>query len=382
MVRRRMSVLVIGAVCGLIAAGVARADVVERRGAAPQIIGKVQLLDDNGIRIRPETGSVIVVPWDRVRAVHADSAAPRLEAWMLMAQDLWRARSRVQRQDYALAEPLLARHFEISRGQTHETALVVAEGLLRCRIARGAHAAAVIPALEATRLRDAGVTTSVFETLPPVIDDQTGLCTALAPAWGVERTADRMRRDLAGYDAQGDRVVEAMATLYAQAAAWQIGVDAEPGAGDDDDVTAIEHPGVDLLRELVACAAPDPDERAAARTRLYEAAPARPRWAQAWTHLAGGASLLRESGRGRGQRGMVELVRVAVVYGREQPYLAALALRWVADASRAAADNVTADVMEAELARRFSTHPVRVTDHPLSYPRRESGASLRTEDPT
>jgi hypothetical protein len=369
----------------LLLARTGRADVVERRGAVPEILGDVQMIDENGVRIRPDTGSMIVVPWDRVRDVRTDRPAPRLEAWMLMAEDLWRARSRVQRQDYALAEPLFARHFELSRGQTHETALVVAEGLLRCRLARGAHAAAVIPALEVARLREAGVTTDVFDTLPPVMDDTTRLCTALAPAWGIERTADRMRRDLATYDAQGDRVVAALAALYARAAAWQLGADpdAQPDEKPDehDNEILIEHPGVALLRSVVACAAPDADVREAARRNLSETAAERPRWAQAWFLLGSGASLLRESGRGRQQRGMVELVRVAVVHGREQPYLAALALRWVGDASAATSDFTTAQIMEAELARRFATHPVRVTDHPLSYPRGDETVPP-SEDPT
>jgi hypothetical protein len=342
----------------LIAADV-QADVVERRGAASPLTGRVTLTDDNGVHVRSEFGAAHFVPWDRVRAIDTELPIPQYELRMSTAEDLWRARSRVERGDALLAQSLFERLFETYRGETHETALVVAEGLLRCRLARGENAAAVIPALEAARIRRAGVTTDSYAALPPVIDDELSLCPQLAPAWIESRALSRLERDLAEYDAQEDAVIGALARLYLRAVRRHLGTPEPEDEPVDLPRGVHNEPGVELVADLVACASADSDARAGARARIERRRETLPAWAEAWTRYAVGASLLEEDGVGRRQRGIVELLHVPVRFARRMPYLAGLALSLAAQASAADGDDDAAEVLRAELARRFPNHPVR-----------------------
>ncbi len=106
----------------------ASADLVERRGSEPPVQGEITIVDDAGVTVRSDLGASHFVPWDRVRRIDAEHRDPVPIRRMETAVRLWRARSRVERHDTTLAEPLLERLFEFYRGQTHETALVVAEG--------------------------------------------------------------------------------------------------------------------------------------------------------------------------------------------------------------------------------------------------------------
>lgn len=294
----------------------ATAAVVERRGTDPALEGDVTI-GDAGITVLSDTGAMHVVPWDRVRSVEPEPAAPDFADRMDKATSLWRARSRVERHDTTLAEPLLERCFEEYRGQTHETALVVAEGLLRCRLARGDHILAVIPALEMIRLRRAGETTESYSTLGPVFDEEYALCPLLAPAWAPRPRLEALAGDLDAYDAGDDRVVAAMAAFYRQAALRTL------GSATDAVASFPEHPGVRMLALVT-----NPD----AVDAMQRAIPTLPPWAEAWTRYAVGVALLQSSDLDTRQRGAVSLVHVPARFGRSQPYLAALAVATVADA--------------------------------------------------
>jgi hypothetical protein len=367
----RWSLRLVAAIVAVVPAAGARGDVVERRGTAPPVLGQVVGVDDAGVSVRQD-GRLELVPWDRVRAVAAARPDPTIDRRLAVATELWRGRSRVERGDTALAEPLFERLFEQYRGQTHETALVVAEGLLRCRIARGANALAVVPALETARLRRAGVTTISFAGLPDALDADTALSPHLAPAWASSRALGKLERTLTSYDARGDEVVEALARGYLRAVRQHLSGTAPSGAADPDG--GPDHPGVRLLERLVSCQVADGREREAARRRLEaDLAEDGDGWWRGWAHFALGASLLRESGVGRRQRGMVHLVHLPARYEPRLPYLTGLALAWLAEASRVSGDEEVADAMQAELDRRLPAHPVRGLDHPVRIPTSEDG---------
>ncbi|MHC4710421.1 MAG: PH domain-containing protein, partial [Planctomycetota bacterium] len=95
----------------MLLAAAAVADVVERRGSAPAIEGEVTAIDDAGVTVRSPLGAVHFVAWDRVRRVETDPEGSALARHMETAVALWRARSRVERNDTTLAEPLLERLF-------------------------------------------------------------------------------------------------------------------------------------------------------------------------------------------------------------------------------------------------------------------------------
>ena len=271
---------------------------------------------------------------------------------MKVAQDLWRARSRVERHDTTLAEPVLERLFEHYKGRTHETALVVAEGLVRCRVARADHVLAVIPALEVARLRRDGVTTVAYSTLPDHIDTTYALSMAVAPVWLVSPGLDSLAHDLENFDAQGDEVVAALAEAYRLAVLRVLGRTGEPAG------TLPDHPGVTLLQRLNECGSSSADARNAAREQLRRAIPSMPAWAQAWARYRIGVSLLGEKGIGRRHQGEVSLIYLPASFGRTHPFLAGLALALVARAMERDGNAAAAATLREELQRTYPNHPL------------------------
>ena len=346
----------------VLATGAGAADEVGRRGAESTLVGTVSVIDDAGVTINATVGTGIVtdhfVPWDRVRTVVTERAWPGLAARLEVAEDLWRARSRLQRGDHALAEPLFERLFERHRGQTHATAHLVAEGLVRCRIARGAHELAMIPALEVIRLERAGMKTERYPR-PPAVDDAYQLCPALAPAWVTGRAVGRLERDLKAFDAGGDPVVRDLVALYAWAAAGQATPDGSDGTAAAEALADAAHPGVRLLARIVTCGDPDPRRRASARARLEQDLPSLPPWAEGWARFALGSSLAREPDIRSRRRGIVSLLHLPARLRGPLPYLTALALARASVPSRSQGDDAAAAVLRDELDRSFPDHPVR-----------------------
>ncbi len=347
----RSGLLAVGCV---VTATFAYADVVERRGAEPAVDGSVTQIDDAGVVVRSALGAVHFIPWDRVRSVQTDRTDPTLAARLEAAVDLWRARSRVERHDTSLAEPVLERLFEQYQGRTHETALVVAEGLLRCRVARADQVLAVIPALEVARLRRAAVTTEAYATLDPDFDTRYALCSVVAPVWLPSPRLESLAHDLEAYDAQGDEVVRALAEAYRVAVLRTLGTLPEPGPA----TASIDHPGIDLMRRLNACRSDNADARNAAREQLRREIPKMPAWAEAWTRYQIGVSLLSESGIGRRNKGAVSLIHLPARFNRTHPYLAGLALAEVAVALDQAGDAAAAGRLRSELNRIYPNHPL------------------------
>jgi len=313
-------------------------------------------MDDDGVLIRSPSGAEQSITWDRVRDVQTGRADPALEKYRTLAMNLWRARSRLERGDSALAEPLFERLFADYRGDSGETALIVAEGLLRCRLARGANEAAVVPMLEVARLRHKGVTTIAYGALPPVLDQDTLLCPRLPPAWISTAGLARVDDDLRSFDSGGDPVIGAMAGAYRAAVRQRLGASVELPAP-----LAQEHPGATLLRMMLEAQASSADRRAAARSALAKRLPNLPSWAQAWAHFASGMSLLADDQPARQQSGLVELAHVPASYEREQPYLAALALAVMADALERQGDAQAAATLRGEVSRILPDQRVTVS---------------------
>jgi hypothetical protein len=347
--------MTLAALLAAVAGSAAGADAVERRGGEPPVTGRLQTVDDAGVRISSDVGAEVLVPWDRVRRIVADQPDHDIARYLEVADDLWRARSRIERHDTTLAEPLLERLFETYRGRTHETALVVSEGLLRCRLARGEQVLAVIPALETARLRRAGVQTASYAMLPSVLDESTGLCPAVPPFWATTRGLDRLSRELERYEAKGDAVVAGLARLYRAAALRQLRPADAPAVGESYG----DEPGVAFLFAVVECSAPDADARDEARQRLERGIDRLDPWAQAWVHFALGDSLLRESGVGRQQRGLVHLAHLPARLSGHGTFLSALALARLAAAADAAGDRAAAESLRMELRNRYPRSHLR-----------------------
>jgi hypothetical protein len=327
-------------------------DLIERRGSEPAIRGEVVEVDDSGVTLRSPLGARHVIPWDRIRLVEAPKFAPAVEQRRQIAADLWRARSRIERHDTALAEPLLERLFERYRGQSHQTALVVAEGLLRCRLARGEHALSVVPALEAARIRRAGVTTDSYSMLARVLDEATSLSPLVPPVFGESPHLPRLLHELETYNAQGDAVLTALAMQYRRGVAVAAGVK----MGSDPFFTPPDHPGVELMMALLDCRNANQASRRAAIERLSRQLDKLPTWAEPWARFHIGLGMLDEPQREQRQQGLVSLLHLPARFASTQPYLAALALAEAAAALERDGDADAAATLRAQLAQAHPDH--------------------------
>jgi len=71
-----------------------------------------------GLEIRTGAGADeqrSVLPWDFVRAVEGQTGTAGLGEYLDLGEDLWRARIRIERGDFALAKPMLAKHWQTGR---------------------------------------------------------------------------------------------------------------------------------------------------------------------------------------------------------------------------------------------------------------------------
>jgi hypothetical protein len=334
------------------------ADVVHRRAGMPSVEGRISKFDDAGVTVERGLPQPEFIRWDFVRDIQIDRAEPGLAPYREIAANLWRARTRLERLDAALAEPIFERLFQRYRGQSHETALIVAEGLLRCRLMRGGNDAAVIPALETIRIRRAIKSAGhAFAGLPAIFDEQTSLCIELPPVWVMSTGLAPLERELSTYNAGTDTTVAALANLYLKALRHQI------GARQDENQRALaaDHPGVTYLAAVVDLHHPDPQMRAASREFMLRDVNAAPPWQAAWARYFAGDSLLAEADTALHDAGMVNLAYLPARYGEAQPYLTGLALARLAEQCDSAGESAAAKSLRNELLVRFPHHPALAT---------------------
>lgn len=358
---------------------------VERRGGLPELAGTLRSMDERGVLLDSLRLGERLVTWDRIRRLHGVSD-PRMDGWLEDGTRVWRARIRISRGDPLSAEPLLEPLFDRFVGRTDELALVVAEGLLRCRIARGANDLAVVPMLETIRLRDAGVSSTAYASLPPVLQDVWSLVPAVPPAWhaGADRaglatrlheTLRRLEQTLAAEGA-APTPRTAAARRAASIASWYLAaVRAEEGSPlRPPTIAAGDDPGLRLLAEVLTGRPPEaadvaggdpeaaPDPRA-----ILEAAtpgPTEPAWIGDWRdYFEGRRGLLADESAER-EAGLLRLLRPAALRPSEHPYLAGIGLARAADALERMGRPEEAAILRADLAARFPGHPERPAGSP------------------
>lgn len=359
-------VLVIG-LPGLTARGMASVVHVDLRApigtAGIALTGEFQSATSAGLTLSVE-GVSRVASWDVIAGISgtgSEAARPFAE----LAERLWRARARLERDDWPAAEPLFESALESVRGSNGPTPALVYDGLLRCRLQRGARARAVwawLDGLNAAQDRAGWVGGGIDAA--SITDAETGLLPLLPPIWiagaGVDSAAGSSEWERfvnAGADAGSTTRAALLARLYRASLRSEAGLDT--GQPDPE----LEHSartgstdkGVQLVREIVASRSGDAEQRLAARAALrsrIESGSAEP-WLEAWVRAAIGRSLLREQGDDLRREGVLELLHVPARFGRLSPELAAIALAEAAVALRETGDLAGARALRDELLLHY-----------------------------
>ncbi len=344
----------------LLLPGLASDTVILRDGLGQQS-GTVLASDQGSLRFQNENEQLVQITWDQVRDIKLgtglalqDQLSDRLER----ARKIWRARSRLQRGDHALAEPLFAELFKSDPARNTETDLIIAEGLLRCRLERGAMEDALLPAMEVSRLLKQGVRTDRYSNLVPVADPEQPLCHYLAPVWADDSKVSRLIRSLEEWDSGGDVELSRVANQYLFLLQNPTGL----VSIDEDDVIMPfyedEDAGSELLYWSVLSRDGRPDVRRRTRLIMKTRLDRRPDWQKAWLHFLLGLSLLEEDGDGLRRQGLVQLAWLPARYAREQPYLSGIAMAIMADELAREGDVDSARLLIAELKEQFPHHPI------------------------
>ena len=337
------------------------------RGGAPAPPGEVVGVTDQGVQIGATGGdgraSVHeLIPWDRVRRVggaFADDAV--VYEWASDAA--WRARTRLDRGDAVAAEPLFMRLFDRYRDGRGPLSAMVSEGLMRCRLLRRAHAAAVDPWLVLVRTGAAERRSSAAATFGGA---PTALVPALPPIWldtasvrAFAGAASPVGAAMPPGDRDANRALE-LAELYHHAACRTCGI---ASTLPQQDVADAEVPFVRAL--VIAQVSDNAGEREAARRELRGViARVREPWAEAWCRVAIGRSLLLEPDSEQRLLGVVELLHLPARLERASPYLTGIALSESATALEELGDTAGAARLRREFAQRFSDHPAAAPGGP------------------
>lgn len=337
---------------------------VDLRGGEPAPDGVVVTVSAGGVGIGPpdpDTGlaqdATVVVGWDRVRRVRGDHAI-EAAAYAEIADRAWRARTRLERGDAPAAEPLFEQLFDVYRGLTGPTSAVVAEGLLRCRLRRGAQVSSVDPWLSLLGARSGQAVATLHEdwageaSLGPILDESTELAPALPPIWlsgpAVTTYASAPAKEGTGKAAVLD-------ALYRHAARFESGLETSL---PEVDPAWLDDPGVSLVLNVVRAQTGEADVRAEARAWLVDEIERYPgTWVEAWCRVALGRSLLREPSERDRRLGVVQLLHLPARFSVNQPYLVGVALAESAVALARLGNRAGADLLYEELLDGDPDHP-------------------------
>lgn len=304
---------------------------------------------------------------------------PQLDDYLPMAEELWRARTRLERGDRALAEPIFSRMFTQTNGQSHETALMVAEGLMRVRLARGANAAAVIPMLEVIRMRRMGVKSDSFTMLQSLIEEvEPGemVCVQLPPLFVRTNDLRLLVKELESYDAQEDAYVRHLAQGYKRAAENTLHATADTKS----DLDGARDTFVDnVINTRWSVYEPSKGRPARSQRNVGTEIDALPEWAQLWSLYASGSQKMESPDLNVRDRGIVQLASVASFSSDRFPYITGLALGDLAVELEKEGQLESALSLRRELQVKMPRHPIEQQIPPLP---REAAESEKTQEET
>ena len=354
-------------------------------GSGPrQVTGVIESITAAGLTLRQGEGPGarrIVVSLDSIGEVPAvpPGTDPALER---LAVKIWRAARRIERGDSQAAEPLFDEVAASVIPAGGPTGALVAEGLLACRLAREARAAAVFAWLDWARIVRSGpgiagapagsivappaVTavsweggTLAYHAGASPVDLTTGLCPALPPIWLPGAATDALAASpewtaiVSNAPDSRPGPVSELAQLYRAAA--------QADAGESPQLPEHTSPvgGVALVREIVAVRTSDAGSRETARAALLAriGTPDTPAWIEAWCRAGIGRSLVVEADADTRRRGVLSLLHIPARFARTQRHLAAMCLAEASVVLERNGDAASASILRSELARVFPDHP-------------------------
>lgn len=338
------------------------------RGNEPSPAYEVRGMSDAGVKVRTSTIPERTIAWDRVEKIEGPLAG-EAKGYMPTADAAWRARARLERGDAASAETIYEDLFKAYAGRDGPTAAAIAEGLMRCRLRRGAQAAAVgawLAWVEAAAPLQDYVSDVNARNIPEsaiFIDPATGLVPALPPMWvNTPATQAFARGDLLPKDAKtgaptlaSDSPAGQLAALYRRSALFESG---QKLPELDESLKNPSHPGVVFASHIVIARTGESADRQAARAALKAMLVATtPAWQEAWIRVAIGRSLLRESTTDEQLMGIAEMLHLPARLSRINPYLTGISLAESAVGVLRHGDTNGAIKLRQILVDRFPSHP-------------------------
>lgn len=304
----------------------------------------IEAISDEGL---VESGTGRLVPLSRVERVEGEESSA-FAGLRPLARDVWRGVSRLERGDAAGAEPLLERAAERLAGGRGPTSRVVAEGLVRCRLSRGAVGAATESWLWWVTCGGPRGERAIM--LSPLASGQTALVPELPPIFS-RFDPDETRwavTEPRGLSADLSSEAQRLSRWYRAAASWAAGETAELSEVAS---APAETEAIAIVRDVVLAQAGGLDERAAARRRIRArlgGGRAEP-WVEAWCRIAAGRSLIVD-GESEGDReavmlGVAELLHLPARLGGIDDRLTRMACADAAAALRRQGDADGADAV-------------------------------------
>ncbi|MGH7132294.1 MAG: hypothetical protein ACREJO_10155 [Phycisphaerales bacterium] len=355
------------------------------RSSNAVVTGELVDVSSGGLRVRLPGPRTVWYSWDLVRA----DGEPAFKPYTELSESALRAKLRAERGDLAMAERELGHTVELLGDPwptPGPTGALCAEGLVRCRLARGWRIGATWSWLAwiATRSETASWVGGGMRG-DQAVDIATGLCPQLPPIYSARMDGDAIRASTDSPEWAKLRgspgLTGELAEYYAAAMAFEASKSASEGAALAGKTPTTQ--GAQLVWEIVMSRVGDPDTRKAARDKLarrvdsidglastVRAGPESPdavlpamsdtprealntRWVEAWAHAAIGRSLLMEAELGQRRMGVLELLHIPARFGDIMPGLAALCLAEAAGELETMGDAGAAARLRADLDSRF-----------------------------